>query len=62
MPKKLHLKNIYIWCDVTVYLCQKYIHHNVQKNENIFKKWLKWFLIFKKFVASTKHCDSTWFE
>ncbi len=44
-----------IWCDVKVYLCKKNKNHNIWKNENIFKKWLKWFLVFKKFVVSTKH-------
>jgi len=36
--------------------------HNVLKNANIFKKWLKWFLVFMKFVISIKHCDSIWLE
>jgi hypothetical protein len=40
-----------IWCDVKIYLCQKYIHHNVLKNENIFKKWFKWFLVFMKLIT-----------
>jgi hypothetical protein len=51
-----------IWCDVIIYLCQKYIHHNVLKNENIFKKWLKLFLVFMKCVISIKNCDSIWLE
>jgi hypothetical protein len=61
MPKKLHFK-IFIWCEVKVYLCQKTRDHNVLKNANIFKKWLKWFLIFMKFILFTKHCDSIWLE
>ncbi len=51
-----------IWCDVKVYLCQKYICHNIFLNENIFKILLKWFLIFMKFVIFIKHCDSIWLE
>jgi hypothetical protein len=59
--KKITLFNI-IWCDVKVYLTQKNIRHNILKNENILKKWLKWFLVFIKFVTYIKHCDSIWLE
>ncbi len=42
-------------------LCNSKIwFHYVLKNANIPKKWLKWFLIFLKCVASIKHCDSIW--
>ncbi len=65
-PSKSNFKEItflnLIWCDVKIYLCQKNIHHNILKNENILKKWLKWFLVFMKFVVSIKHCDSIWLE
>jgi hypothetical protein len=59
--KKKNLIDI-VWCDVRVYLCQENIGHNVLKNANIYNKWLKWFLIFMKFVISTKHYDSIWLE
>ncbi len=32
------------------------------KNENILKKWLKWFLVFMKFVVFIEHHDSIWLE
>jgi hypothetical protein len=44
-PKKSNAKEItffyFIQCDVKVYLCQKYLCHNVLKNANILKKGLK---------------------
>jgi len=40
----------------------KKIPHYVVKNENIIKRWLKWFLVFMKFVIFIKHCDSIWME
>jgi hypothetical protein len=43
-----------------IYLWQKNVRHYVLKNANIHKKWLKWYLVFMKFVVSTKHCDSIW--
>jgi len=65
-PKKSNAKETtlfyFIWCDVRIYLCQKHICHNVLKNANIFLKRLKWFLVFLKFVVSTKHCDSICLE
>jgi len=55
--------NIYIyfiWCNVKLYF-KKY--HKLLKNVNIYiLKWLKWFLIFIKFVVSTKHCDFIWLK
>jgi hypothetical protein len=60
MPNKLHFLGI--WSDVKVYMCQKNICHKVLKNANILKKWLKWLLMFMKFVVFTKHCDCTWLE
>jgi len=43
------------------YVCaKKIVCHSVLKITNIFLKWLKWFLIFMKFVVSTKHCDFIW--
>jgi hypothetical protein len=48
-PNKSNAKSFtnfyFIWCDVKLYLFKKNVHHNVLKNANIFKKWLKWFLI-----------------
>jgi hypothetical protein len=38
--KKITFK-IFIWCDVRVYLCQKYICHNILKNENIIQKMIE---------------------
>ncbi len=38
--------------------CKNHLHHN----GNIFKKCLKWFWIFMKFVLSIKHCDSICLE
>ncbi len=37
------------------YICAKHVHHNVLKNENIFKKR---FLIFMKFGISVKNYES----
>jgi membrane protein DedA with SNARE-associated domain len=28
--------------------------------QKIFKKWLKWFVVFMKFVVPIKHYDSLW--
>jgi hypothetical protein len=58
MLKKLHFLISY---DVILLcICAQKKSHNVLKNANIFKKWLKWFLFFMKFVIFTKHCDSIW--
>ncbi len=59
--KKITFLNL-IWCDVRVYLCQENIGHNILKNAYTFKKWLKWFLVFMKFVIFIQHCDSIWLE
>jgi hypothetical protein len=50
-----------IWCDGQLYLCQKYRSQHIEKCKYIQKR-LKWFLVFMKFVVSTKHCDSIWLE
>jgi hypothetical protein len=61
MSKKSY---IFISYDVMLkYVCaKKIVCHSVLKITNIFLKWLKWFLIFMKFVVSTKHCDFIWLE
>jgi hypothetical protein len=65
-PKKSNVKKTtflnFIWCDVRVYLCQIYISQCTKKMQIYSKNWLKWFLIFMKFVVYTKHCDSIWLE
>jgi hypothetical protein len=52
----------FIFFNSKTYLWQKNVCHYVFKNENILKQWLKWFLIFMKFVIFIKHCDSIWLE
>jgi hypothetical protein len=52
---------VFIWCD-KIYSHKTNVCHKVLKNENIFMKWLKWFLIFMKFVVFTRHCDFIWLE
>ncbi len=61
ITKKIHFSQLILWGS-KVYLLQKIICHYVLKNANILKKWLKWFLVFMKFVISIKHCDSIWLE
>jgi hypothetical protein len=51
-----------IWYDVRIYVCQKNLHHNILKNANILQKWLKWLLVFVKFVISIKHYNTIWLE
>jgi hypothetical protein len=59
---QIFFKKKLILCNFNVYLWQKIVHHYVLKNTNILKKWLKWFLIFMKFVIFIKHCDSIWLK
>ncbi len=61
IENKIHFPNLY--CVIPKYICgKKNVCHCVQKNANIFKKWLKWFSVFMKFIISIKHCDSIWLE
>jgi hypothetical protein len=43
-------------------LWQKFICDYFQKNANILKNRLKWFVVFMKFVVFIKHCDSIWLK
>ncbi len=65
-PKVSNAKEItffyFICYDVRIYFAQIYTCHSVLKDANLFKKWLKCFLIFMKFIVCTKHCDSIWLE
>jgi hypothetical protein len=55
--------NFMLWCNVKARLHQKNVCCNIiLKMQNYILKWLKWFLVFWKFVISTKHCDSIWLE
>jgi hypothetical protein len=52
---------VYIVWFWNIFVAKKCSHYAL-KNENMLKKWLKWFLVFMKFVISIKHCDSKWLE
>jgi hypothetical protein len=60
ISKKIPFFNLY--CVIPKYICGKKKCHYVLKHANIFKKWLKWILVFMKFIVSIKHCDSIWLE
>ncbi len=56
-------KKFNLYCVIPKYICGKInLCHYVLKNENIFKKWLKWFLVLMKFVIFIKHFDYIWLE
>jgi hypothetical protein len=50
ITKKIHFSNLY--CEVPKYICgkKKYILYSLRWK--YIKKWLKWFLVFMKFVVS----------
>jgi hypothetical protein len=61
ITKKIHFSNLY--CEVPTYICgKKNVRHYVFKNANILKIWLKWCLVFMKFLVPIKHCDSILLE
>jgi len=61
IKKKFHFPNLY--CVIPKYICCKQMYITMySKNVNIFLNWLKWFLIFMKFVIFIKHYDSIWLE
>ncbi len=63
--KKSNVKKIIVFISYDVILeyiyTKNYMLQRIKKWKYT-KTWLKWFLIFMKFVIFTKHCDSIWLE
>ncbi len=61
--KKSNVKKITFFISYDVMLeyiyTKNYMSQRIKKWKYT-KKWLKWFLIFMKFVIFTKHCDLIW--
>jgi len=53
--------HFFISFDVMLEYCVKKSTSQCTK-KCIYINWLGWFLIFMKFVISTKHCDFIWLE
>jgi len=48
--KIIHFLFILWWLGIYLHE-ENTCHGHIQKNANIFQKWLKWFLIFMKFIV-----------